>query len=158
MPIFDIFKKNKGKVEKKPLKKKEEKSSEKKSVEKRIEQEEEKVPAKKKTGKGSERKSVLEQKRISRTAYRVLGPAHVTEKATILTENGQYVFKVSSNSNKKEIKRVVEELYGVDVVSVRVITIKGRKRRLGKIKGWTKGYRKAIVRIKKGQKIEILPR
>jgi len=46
----------------------------------------------------------------------------------------------------------------VDVVSVRVITVKGRKRRLGKIKGWTKGYKKAIVRIKKGQKIEILPR
>jgi len=154
MPIFDIFKKSKGKVEKKPLKKKEEKV-EKKSVEKKIPA---KIPAKKKTGKRSDKKSVLEQKRISRTAYRVLGPAHVTEKATILTESDQYIFRVLPGSNKKEIKQVVEELYGVDVVSVRVITVKGRKRRLGKIKGWTKGYKKAIVRIKKGQKIEILPR
>jgi len=65
MPIFDIFKKSKGKVEKKPLKKKEEKV-EKKSVEKKIPA---KIPAKKKTGKRSDKKSVLEQKRISRTAY-----------------------------------------------------------------------------------------
>jgi len=154
MPIFDIFKKNKGKVEKKPLKKEEEKVG-KKSVEKKIPA---KIPAKKKTGKGSGGKSVLEQKRISGTAYRVLGPAHVTEKATILTESNQYIFRILPGSNKKEVKRVVEELYGVKVVSVRVITVKGRKRRLGKIKGWTKGYKKAIVRIKKGQKIEILPR
>ena len=154
MSIFDIFKKSKGKVKKKPLKRKE-KKVERKSVEKEIPA---KIPAKKKTGKDSGKKSVLEQKRISRTAYRVLGPAHVTEKATILTESDQYIFRVLPGSNKEEIKQVVGELYGVDVVSVRVITTKGRKRRLGKIKGWTKGYKKAIVRIKKGQKIEILPR
>jgi len=59
---------------------------------------------------------------------------------------------------KLEIKKAIEGLYGVDVLSVKVINIPKRRRRLGRITGWRKGYKKAIVKIKKGQKIEIIPR
>jgi len=43
-------------------------------------------------------------------------------------------------------------------LGVKIINLPPKKRRLGKIRGWRKGYKKAIVRIKEGQKIEVLPR
>ncbi len=83
---------------------------------------------------------------------------HITEKATALAERNQHVFKVYPKANKIEIKKAIENIYGVDVISVKIINIPRRKRRLGKILGWRKGYKKAIVRVKEGQKIEIMPR
>ncbi len=83
---------------------------------------------------------------------------HITEKASDLATKNQYVFKVWPKTNKLEIKKAVEGLYKVDVLSVRIIKVPEKKRKLGRISGWTKGYKKAIVRIKKDQKIEVLPR
>ncbi|MEA3452885.1 MAG: 50S ribosomal protein L23 [Patescibacteria group bacterium] len=83
---------------------------------------------------------------------------HITEKATELTSENQYMFRVSSRSNKIEIKKAVSDVYGVKVESVRIINVPPKKRRLGKTQGWRKGYKKAIVKIKKGQEIEVLPR
>ena len=91
-------------------------------------------------------------------AYRILKTPQVTEKSTDLTEKNQYVFKVFPETNKVEIKKAVSELYGVDVLDVKIIKVPAKKRRLGKISGWRKGYKKAIVKVKKGQKIEVLPR
>ncbi|MBZ9573074.1 50S ribosomal protein L23 [Patescibacteria group bacterium] len=92
------------------------------------------------------------------TAYRVLKAPQVTEKATALTGKNQYVFKVWPGANKVEIKKAVKDLYGVEVLSVKIIKVPRKKRRLGRISGWRKGYKKAIVKIKEGQKIEVLPR
>ncbi|PIR91313.1 50S ribosomal protein L23 [bacterium (Candidatus Gribaldobacteria) CG_4_9_14_3_um_filter_36_15] len=91
-------------------------------------------------------------------AYRILKTPHITEKATDSMENNQYTFKVYKNSNKQEVKKAIESVYGVDVVSVKMINIPRKRKRLGKISGWKKGGKKAIVRIKKGQKIEIVLR
>lgn len=91
-------------------------------------------------------------------AYKILKFPHVTEKATTLAGKNQYVFKVWKKSNKVEIKKAIEDLYGVDVTSVKIINVPARRRRLGRISGWRKGYKKAIVKIKEGQKIEVLPR
>lgn len=91
-------------------------------------------------------------------AYRILYTPHVTEKATDLVEKNQYVFKVQPRANKVEIKKAIEDLYGVEVISVKIIKVPRKRRRLGRITGWRKGYKKAIVRIKEGQKIEIMPR
>jgi len=87
-----------------------------------------------------------------------LKSVHITEKATELAEKGQYIFKVFENANKQEIKKVVESIYHVDVISVNIINIHRKRKRLGKSIGWKQGYKKAIVKIKKGQEIEILPR
>jgi large subunit ribosomal protein L23 len=94
----------------------------------------------------------------SEVAWKVLKRPHITEKATELTEENQYMFRVSSRSNKIEIKQAVEDVYGVIVEKVRIINVPPKKRRLGKTQGWRKGYKKAIVKIKKGQEIEVLPR
>jgi large subunit ribosomal protein L23 len=88
----------------------------------------------------------------------VLKSAHITEKAGDLVEKDKYIFKVSSEANKIKIRQEVENVFKVNVTSVRTVNIPKRKKRLGKITGWQKGYKKAIVGIKKGQKIDISPR
>jgi len=95
---------------------------------------------------------------IATSAYRVLRAPHITERAGDLTKKNQYVFKVWPGANKIEIKKAIRDIYGVDVLDVRIIKISGKVRRLGKQKGWREGYKKAIIRIKEGQKIEVLPR
>jgi large subunit ribosomal protein L23 len=91
-------------------------------------------------------------------AYKILKTPHITEKATDLTGRNQYVFKIWERANKTEVKKAIEDVFGVDVVSIKIINIPRKKRRLGRIEGFRKGYKKAIVRIKEGQKIEVLPR
>lgn len=90
--------------------------------------------------------------------YKILKAPQVTEKATDLVKKNQYVFKVWPKTNKPEIKKAVEDIYGVSVVAVNIIKIPRKKRRLGKKSGFRKSYKKAVVKIKEGQKIEILPR
>jgi len=75
-----------------------------------------------------------------------------------LAERNQYVFKVFPDANKIEIKKAIKEIYGADVEEVRIINVPRKKRRRGRIEGWRKGYKKAIVKIKEGQTIEILPK
>jgi len=141
MALFDIFKK------KKKIKKRE-----------KIERGEEiKKEVKKETKEAKEIKA-KKPKRPSETAYRILKNPHITEKATDLANKNQYVFEVFSGANKVEIKKAIEDLYGVKVISVRIISIPPKTRRLGMIEGERKGYKKAIVRIAEGQKIEVLPR
>ncbi len=101
---------------------------------------------------------IKKERRVVGEAWRVLKTPHVTEKAADLAEKNQYVFKVWPRVNKTEIGKAIEDIYGVDVLSVRIIKVPRKQRRLGKIQGWRKGYKKAIVKIKEGQKIEIMPK
>lgn len=89
-------------------------------------------------------------------SYEAIKQPHISEKASYLAEKDQYVFEVLPNFNKNEIKNSVEGIYGVDVLSVNIIKIPAKKRRLGKTEGFRKAYKKAIVKIKNGQKIEII--
>jgi len=151
MSIFDIFKKKKPSF----VKTTEGKKEKKKKVErvKKVEKPKEEV------GKKIEEKMTEKpRKKEVKVAPLVLRSAHIAEKPSRLAEINQYVFKVFPSSSKTEIKRAIEEIYEVDVLKVRVIKIPRKRRRLGRIRGWKKGYKKAIVRIKEGQKIEILPR
>lgn len=91
-------------------------------------------------------------------SFQILKEPHVTEKTTRLGEHNQYTFKVSSRANKPEIKKTVERIWGVDVEKVRIINIPSKKRRLGRTEGHRPGFKKAIVTLKEGQKIDILPR
>lgn len=112
---------------------------------------------KKKTGQKEEEIQTEVEPRHSLDSI-VLKSAHITEKAGDLAEKDKYVFKVSSEANKIKIKQEIESVFKVNVISVRTINIPKRKKRLGKITGWQKGYKKAIIGIKKGQKIDISPR
>ncbi len=130
---------------------------------KRKKKEPKKMPGKKtnvKEAKPAAEKVQVAQKpkNVSEFGFRLLKAPHVTEKATGLLEKNQYVFKVFPKANKTEIKKTVEDSYGVEVEAVRIINIPAKKRRLGKITGMQSGCKKAIVKVKDGQKIEIMPR
>ena len=83
---------------------------------------------------------------------------HVTEKATALAEHSEYVFVIAPNATKQEVQKSVKQIYGVDVERVRIVQVHSKKMRLGRIQGIKKGYKKAIVKLKHGQKLDILPR
>jgi large subunit ribosomal protein L23 len=89
-------------------------------------------------------------------SFDIIKEPHISEKGSYLAEKDQYIFQVNPRSNKQEIKKAIKGIYGVDVLSVNIIQIPAKKRRLGKTQGFRKAFKKAIVRIKEGQKIEIL--
>ncbi|OGZ78905.1 MAG: 50S ribosomal protein L23 [Candidatus Staskawiczbacteria bacterium RIFOXYD2_FULL_37_9] len=89
-------------------------------------------------------------------SYEAIKQPHISEKGSYLAEKDQYIFEVSPNYNKQEIKNAVEGIYGVNVLSVNSVKIPAKRRRLGKTEGFRRAYKKAIVKIKNGQKIEIL--
>jgi large subunit ribosomal protein L23 len=72
-----------------------------------------------------------------------------------LAANGVYTFLVDLSSEKKQIAREVEELFKVDVISVNIVNIPGKVKRVKKGYGKRSDIKKALVRIKKGQKISI---
>ena len=165
MSILDFLKKDKEGEEKKVQTEKEakkQKSAEEKSARPvKKEKLEESEKAEKLAEKKPEKKPILNKKKTiagAKMSYKILKVPHISEKATDLVEKNQYVFNVSLEANKQEIKQAIKEIYGVDVVRVNVINIPRRKRRVGKTMGWKQGYRKAIAKIKEGQKIELLPR
>jgi large subunit ribosomal protein L23 len=80
----------------------------------------------------------------------------VTERATDLNALGQYVFIVKPRATKPEIRKAIHEIYKVDAISVNVINRPPKRKRFGGVmKGKKEGYRKAIITLKEGQKIEI---
>jgi len=101
-------------------------------------------------------KPVVAKAKNAKFSYEAIKQPHISEKASYLAEKDQYIFEVLPNYNKNEIKKSVEGIYGVDVLSVNIIKVPSKRRRLGKTEGFRKGYKKAIVKIKNGQKIEIL--
>jgi large subunit ribosomal protein L23 len=79
----------------------------------------------------------------------------VTEKMEYLRESSnQYAFEVIHSANKIEIKKAIEEIYGVSVIKVRVMNRQAKKRRLGWIVGKTRSWRRAVVTLKEGESID----
>ena len=88
-------------------------------------------------------------------AATVLNAPHISEKATFLQEEDKYVFRVSKRTNKIEVKKAIENLYKVKVEDVNIVNIPAKKKTWRGRPGYGSGYKKAIVTIAKGQKIEI---
>jgi large subunit ribosomal protein L23 len=80
----------------------------------------------------------------------------ITEKSSLLKDAGnQYVFEVQRDANKIEIKKAVEKLFKVKVVSVHISNIEGKKKRVGKFTGKRPDWKKAIVKLNPKDKITI---
>lgn len=80
----------------------------------------------------------------------------ITEKSSDLKkDNLKYVFKVALNTNKIEIKQAIEALFKVKVSKVNTLNVKPKKKRVGRYQGLTSRYKKAIVTLKEGEKIDI---
>ena len=88
-------------------------------------------------------------------SYEVLRKPIVTEKNTLLQEHNKYTFEVSQGADKHQIKVAVEKAFKVKVTAVNVITVPGKTRRVGRRQVATTPWKKAVVTLKPGQKIEI---
>ncbi len=87
--------------------------------------------------------------------YKVILGAHISEKATVIADEGnQFTFKVAKDATRPEIKEAVETIYGVNVVNVSVLNVKGKLKR--NMRGISKkpSWKKAYVRIEDGQDID----
>ena len=79
----------------------------------------------------------------------------VTEKVTRLQEKlNQYAFEVTPGANKIQIKRAVEERFKVKVTGVRTVNVRGKVKRLGRFSGRRADWKKALVTLAEGQKID----
>lgn len=82
----------------------------------------------------------------------ILAPI-VTEKSASLEQTGVYTFKVSLKANKTEVKQAIEKIFKVKVESVRTTVSNPKEKRVGKYTGMTNKYKKAYVRLAKGNTI-----
>ncbi len=77
----------------------------------------------------------------------------ITEHSMDCLAQGKYTFKVAKDANKIEIARAVEQLFkGVKVAKVNTISVRGRKKRMGRSEGYTSDWKKAIVTLAEGSK------
>lgn len=94
---------------------------------------------------------------VTGVAYRVLVKPRITEKAYTLGAGGKYVFQVARVATKQSIKRAIEEVYGVTVVSVNIVTLPGKTKVFGRrqVSGKRQSVKKAYVTLQAGQTLEL---
>ena len=79
----------------------------------------------------------------------------VTEKSTNLSEQNKIIFKVPTKANKKNLKKSIEKIFKVNVTKVNIVNKKNRIKMARGKKIKVKGYKKAIITLKKGQNIDL---
>ena len=87
--------------------------------------------------------------------YEVLRRPLITEKNTALQAQGKYAFEVAGEASKHQIEQAVEKAFKVKVTAVNVMTVAGKTRRVGRRQVLTQSWKKAIVTLKSGDKIEL---
>ena len=87
--------------------------------------------------------------------YEVLRRPLITEKDTMLQTQGKYVFEVAKDANKNLVKQAVEKAFNVKVTAVNLMTVPGKERRIGKRLVLTPSWKKAVVILRPGDKMEL---
>jgi len=87
--------------------------------------------------------------------YEVLCRPLITEKNTDLKVQGKYAFEVVKAANKHQVKQAVEKAFKVEVTAVNMMIVPGKRRRIGRRQVLTQSWKKAIVTLKPGDKIEL---
>ena len=88
--------------------------------------------------------------------FQILKKPLVTEKSTQLLADGNWVcFRVDSSANKIQVKQAVEKIFNVTVLRVNTMVVSGKNRRFGQNVGRTKPWKKAMLRLKEGDKIDL---
>ena len=82
-----------------------------------------------------------------KTGYDVIISPIITENTMDMAAEKKYAFKVAKDSNKTEIRKALEEIFGVDVAKVNIVNVSGKKKRLGRTFGTTSSYKKAVVTL-----------
>jgi large subunit ribosomal protein L23 len=88
-------------------------------------------------------------------AHEIVRRPVITEKSTFLGERHQYVFEVARGANKIEVKKAIEEVFRVHVRAVNIIHVAGKVRRMGRTQGRSAAWKKAIVTLQEGDRIEL---
>jgi large subunit ribosomal protein L23 len=87
--------------------------------------------------------------------YQIIKKTLITEKSTVARDAAnQYNFEVHTNANRIEVGRAVEKIFKVKVLAVRVMNVRGKKKRSGKVMGQRSDWKKAIVTLAPGSRIE----
>jgi len=95
------------------------------------------------------------KRKLSREAmYQIIRSPVITEKATIISETNQFVFRVAIDATKPDIKQAIEGLFGVTVLGVNTLVQKGKTKRFKGRPGVRSDVKKAIVRLAVGQSID----
>jgi large subunit ribosomal protein L23 len=89
------------------------------------------------------------------TPHQIIVRPLITEKNTILMESNQYSFEVLREASKPEIKHAIETIFNVTVTRVNTLNVRGKMRRRGRESGYTRDWKKAIVTLAAGDRIEI---
>jgi large subunit ribosomal protein L23 len=89
------------------------------------------------------------------TAYKIISHPLISEKATDMAQFNKYVFAVPSRVNKSEIKEKIFSIYGVKPVKINILYKEGKRVRHGRQIGKKKNFKKAIITLAPGQKIEV---
>ncbi len=84
----------------------------------------------------------------------IKGPIITEQSNRLIESNNSYTFKVDKKANKIQIKKAVEEIYKVKVLSVNTINVYAKPKRVGQHSGFKNAYKKAIVKLAKGNKID----
>ena len=84
---------------------------------------------------------------MERTAQDIIVRPIITENSMDGLANRKYTFRVDKSANKIEIRKAVEKLFGVKVEKVNTISVKGKKKRMGRSEGYTSDWKKAIVTL-----------
>jgi large subunit ribosomal protein L23 len=87
--------------------------------------------------------------------FDVLRRPLVTEKNTALQAQGKYGFEVDKEANKEQVKEAVEKAFKVSVTAVNIMMVRGREKRVGRKKVVASSWKKAVVTLKTGDKIQI---
>ncbi len=104
----------------------------------------------------SETSTQKRKKQLSREAmYTIIRAPLITEKATLLSEKGQIVFRVAIDATKPEIKAAVEGLFGVKVTGVNTLVQKGKTKRFKGRPGVRSDVKKAFVSLAEGETIDL---
>ena len=87
--------------------------------------------------------------------YSILEKPLITEKSTMMQEHGNRVmFQVKRSANKLQIKEAVQNIFNVTVLDVNTLNVKPKTQRFGRHQGQTKAWKKAIVLLKEGDRID----
>jgi len=92
-----------------------------------------------------------------KSIYEIIKGPWITEKSTDLGEkHNKYVFKVNCNANKIEIRNAIEKIFSVKTEKVNTVKLQGKKKRVRLVEGKTPDWKKAVITLKEGNKIEFI--
>ncbi len=92
-----------------------------------------------------------------RTMLGIIKYPLISDKATRLLESNKYSFVVDRSANKFTVKKIIEYIFNVQVLNVNTLTNPNKKRTVGRFSGYKSRYKKAIITLKDGDRINLFP-